>query len=90
MLQFRVAVKKGGRGLLYSMGLSRQRMLLADVTMENSRDKRVNILLLLLVLVRDVGRQEAHGDTCYLGPFLPITQGPRAVFWVLSGGVTEH
>lgn len=48
MLPFRTAVRKGDRGPIQH-GLSRQKMPLVAVTMENSRDNRINTLLLLLV-----------------------------------------
>lgn len=53
--QLQDSCKEGRQGTLYGPGLSREKMPWADVTMENSRDKRVNTLLLLLVWLRKWG-----------------------------------
>lgn len=47
--QLQDSCKEGRQGTLHSTGFSRKKMPWADVMMENSRDKRVNTLLLLLV-----------------------------------------
>lgn len=61
----------------------------ADVTMENSRDKKGQHPPSAAGVAKEVGRQETHGAFAYLGLSLNITQGPRAVHWVQPGGVPE-
>lgn len=47
--QLQDSCEEGRQGTLHSTEFSRKKMPWADVMMENSRDKRVNTLLLLLV-----------------------------------------